>query len=214
MKPLPHILALLSLAAPALHAQAAVTLYTNEAAYTAAVGATRTFIDFAGSGATVAGGSFSSNVGFGSCTNPAAFFSCGVNVFHNGGGITDLGGSAAANGVSAVGWTFSPPPVYAFSFTPGGGQVAALWLYTPSLALQVVDTSAATNFIGLVSDAPLFRVIGQNGTVPTGNDRYFVDNFRINEALAPIPEPASWALMLAGCGLLGAAVRRKVGQQG
>ena len=90
----------------ALQAQAVVTLYTGEATYLAAVGATTTYVDFAGTPATtVSGASFTSAVTFGSC--PTGLASCGTQVFHNSNAITDLGGSPAPNGVAAVGGSFA-----------------------------------------------------------------------------------------------------------
>ena len=61
---------------------ASFTLYTSEAAYLAAVGATRAYTDFAGApGANVSGGSFLPGVvTFGSCTDPANPGTCGTTV--------------------------------------------------------------------------------------------------------------------------------------
>jgi hypothetical protein len=45
---------------------------------------------------------------------------------------------------------------------------------------------------------------------PTGNDFFLPAVF--NGFAAPVPEPASWAMMVAGFGLAGAAMRRRNGQ--
>lgn len=201
---------LTALAAIATPSHAAVTLYTDEAAYLAAVGATSTYLDFAGSpGAVVGGGSFSSAVTFGSCTDNAHAASCSTQVLHNSDGITDLGGSGR-NHVGSVAWRFNASDVFAFGFHYVSGAIASLALVEPmTLALALVDTSAAHGFIGLVSDTALYGAIGVNGVFPgIGNDRYFVDDFRIN-ARAAVPEPASLALVSLALLAAGVARRRK-----
>lgn len=193
-----------------LPAQAAVTLYTTEASYLAAVGATRTYIDFAGSpGATVSGGSFSPDVTFGSCTDNTQPGTCGTQVLHNSDAITDLGGSAAPNGVASLAWRFNLPDVQAFAFHYVSGGIASVALVDIALNLDLIDTSSATGFIGLVSDSNFYGAIGVNAVFAggIGNDRYFIDDFRINRP-GSVPEPASWAL--AGLALaVAASVRRR-----
>jgi hypothetical protein len=181
----------------ALPSQAGVILYTDEAAYLAAVGATRTYVDFAGSpAATVGGGSFTPDVTFGSCSDSGDPGSCGTSVFHNSNAITDLGGSAANNGVASLGFRFNLPDVYAFGFNYISGGIGAVNLVATSLALTPIDTSGADGFIGLVSDTPFYGGIAVNAVFPNdvGNDRYFIDDFRINDA-GSVPEPASLALL-------------------
>ena len=179
-------------------AQAAPIVYTDEAAYLAAVGATQTYFDFAGSpGAIVSGASFSPSVTFGSCTDSSAPGSCGTQVFHNSGGITDLGGSAAPNGVASVAWRFNINDVFAFAFNYVSGEIDAVNLVDAALNLTHINTSNASGFIGLVNDVAFFGAIAVNGVFAggVGNDRYFIDDFRINAAAAKVPEPPSLALV-------------------
>lgn len=190
---------------------APVTVYTDETAYLAAVGATRTYIDFAGSpAANVSGAIFSPDVTFGSCTDNASAGTCGTTVFHNSDGITDVGGSAAPNGVASVAWRFNLPDIFAFGFNYASGQINGINLVATDLGLTFIDTSTASGFIGLVSDAAFYGAIAVNAVFTGGgNDRYFIDDFRIN-AQNNVPEPAS--LSLAGLGLIllaGIARRRR-----
>lgn len=177
-------------------AQAAATLYTSQAAYLAAVGATSTYIDFAGSPAlTVNGGSFSPAITFGTCDLGLA--SCSSSVFHNSDGITDTGGVAAPNLVAAVGGYFSDP-VYAFGFNYISGGMGSIELNGSTI---VPVGSSTSGFVGIVSTDPIDGFVGLNYVFPTtgGRDRYFIDDFYIN----PVPEPGVWAMLLAGLGLLG-----------
>lgn len=204
----------LTLLAAGTAAQAGVTLYTNEAAYLAAVGATRAYTDFAGSpAATVSGGSFLAEVTFGSCTDSADPVSCGSNVLHNSDAITDLGGSAANNGVASLAWRFDLPDVFAFGFHYVSGAIQAVGLVDAALNVDLIDTTAASGFIGLVSDVAFYGGIGINGVFPNniGNDRYFIDDFRIN---GTVPEPGGAALAVLALAAASLASRRAAAVKG
>jgi hypothetical protein len=202
----------LALLIATFQSQAAVILYTNELSYLAAVGATRTYIDFAGSpNATVSGSTFSGDVTFGSCTDSASAGSCGTQVLHASDGITDLGGSSASNGVASVAWRFNLLDVLAFAFNYESGAIDSLNLVDTSLNLTALDTTSASGFIGLVSDAPFYGAIAVNAVTPgVGNDRYFIADFRINEP-GSVPEPGALALVIAAFAAATLALRRRTG---
>ena len=58
----------------------------------------------------------------------------------------------------------------------------------------------------------LLLVFNSNATLPTSTANYFVQAFsdsQYDETFLPgVPEPATWAMMVAGFGLVGTAVRR------
>lgn len=180
-------------------AQAATSLYLNEADYLAAVGPTLAYTDFAGSpGQVVSGAGFLPEVAFVACG-----VSCDINVFHASDAITDVGGSNAPNGVGSLGGFFFAP-VSAFAFHYVSGAIASVVLADGS----ILDTSAATGFIGIVGNPPHTGFLAINAVFPAtgGNDRYFLDDFRIN---APVPEPSSWLMLAAGGLLLTQRLRRR-----
>lgn len=191
--------------ASALPAQAGYTVFYDETSYLSAVGATRGYTDFAGSpGLEVSGGSFLPGVVFGSCVAPDSS-ACTNTVLHNSDGITDIGNGTAANGVGSIAWRFDLADVQAFAFHFVSGAIESLnFVDRTTLALENVGTPGATGFIGIVSTEAIFGAIAVNGTFPgIGLDRYFLDDFRINEAGGTVPVPATAALVALG--LLAAA---------
>ena len=56
----------------------------------------------------------------------------------------------------------------------------------------------------------LADTVGQYRAIPqTGDGNDYAGNFRFTSAVGGVPEPASWALMLGGFGMAGAAIRRR-----
>jgi hypothetical protein len=203
------------LASAAGASQAAFTLYTDEAAYLAAVGATLEYLDFNPSppgGAVVGGFSFSPNTSFFTCTDPVVP-ACDPTVVHNSNAITDIGGSSAPNGVAALGAATILAGVRGVAFNYISGGIASVNLFdSASTLIDSVDTSSARGFIGLVSDAPLLGGLGLTAVNAVfagniGNDRYFFDDFRIN---GTVPEPATYGLLALGlAGIAGITRRRR-----
>lgn len=46
-------------------------------------------------------------------------------------------------------------------------------------------------------------------TLTTGSNSFEVDNLAVSDQLAAVPEPATWAMMLTGFGLVGLSARRR-----
>lgn len=113
---------------------------------------------------------------------------------------------------SAATFTFAKP-TYSFGFFTTGIQTSL----TATLSVTQADGSAQTfnlplnvnggvSFFGLVDTAGFTSVSILNVGVPGSGDAWGVDDVSYNLA---VPEPASWALLLGGFGLLGGAVRRR-----
>ena len=66
------------------------------------------------------------------------------------------------------------------------------------------NTSGGTSLIS-------FPAIGNIVTITTSDPNYdfFIDNIGFNQATPSVPEPATWAMMLAGLGLVGHALRKR-----
>jgi hypothetical protein len=91
------------------------------------------------------------------------------------------------------------------NFTTSIGTAVALadsnWhLYTPTL----IPTTSA------VDTAITFRIYGSGGSSAAGGN-FRLDDITLTYTLLSVPEPSTWAMMIAGAGLLGAGqwLRRK-----
>ncbi|MFD1610841.1 PEPxxWA-CTERM sorting domain-containing protein [Sphingomonas tabacisoli] len=90
---------------------------------------------------------------------------------------------------------------------------------TGSLFLQIFDHPADV----ITQPGTTYQLTGAwqtitvNPSVPgflfrlttTDGSRFSADNFVFGASVAPVPEPASWALMIAGFGLAGSVTRRR-----
>lgn len=206
MQSLLRCLFVLALVALQPLAQAGVVLYTSEAAYLSAVGPTQAYVDFAGdAGLPVSGTGFSSDVYFGTCTDPALTTSCTTVVQQLGDAITDAGGAASSSGVGSLVWRINRGDIHAVGFNYRSGTLSQITLVDLMIDLRALDTAAASGFVGLVSDAPLFGGILLTPLSEAGRDRLFLDDFRLNELPDPsvrtVPEPAGPALAMLALGL-------------
>lgn len=95
----------------------------------------------------------------------------------------------------------SPTGVFIYRFTNAPGSlvvtgIGPLAAGNPNASLSFTQT--------LVLDAGEFYGFGVN---PAGN--YFNDSTGVNFTVTAVPEPAAWAMMIAGFGLTGAMLRRR-----
>jgi hypothetical protein len=70
----------------------------------------------------------------------------------------------------------------------------------------------ALGFFGLTSDLGIKSIaFGPNGGQSTTGGSFGIDNLTIGSGsgVAAVPEPASWALMISGFGLIGGTMRRR-----
>ena len=70
-----------------------------------------------------------------------------------------------------------------------------------------VNTGGGDTFAGFISTVPVGRMEFEGAT---GDGWNHYDDFQASWTLA-VPEPQSYALLLAGFGLLGFAARRRIG---
>ena len=205
--------------AMASSAQAAVVTYigadnnvgnlaqmTNSSAAAAAfdaVTAGATLVDFESAlpaSLSIAGGSITNNSGCGAL--------CGFNTTSGGQNFLSLfGGSATFNFTSAVN---------AFGFFVSGLQTNLVGQQTVTFSdgsQQVINFPSAVQggnggggaFIGFTDFGKSILSV----TVNVSNDIVAIDDLRFGNIGAPVPEPATWAMMIAGLGAVGYAMRRR-----
>lgn len=97
-----------------------------------------------------------------------------------------------------------------WDLTPGGaGQGLQLFLGGQSVTPQIANTFSG-GFFGVVSTTSFNVVTVRSGNFPGVAETHNVDNVVFTSA---VPEPESYALMLAGLGLMGAIARRRKAKQ-
>lgn len=102
-------------------------------------------------------------------------------------------------------------------YNPWGNRTVTLAAYTGTNGTgTMLGTASALQynfqlynkyFMGLASDTPNIGSVVFTNPHPFYGDGIFLDSMRM--ALAPVPEPGTWALTVAGLGLLGWAARRR-----
>lgn len=109
-------------------------------------------------------------------------------------GVNNPGGVLIVNGRSLAGGTI------AMNLGFGARNV-----YTPGVFFDTFDLSAAAGDLSGGANGQF--AVGGNGM---GSNYYFrIATIAMAAAPAGVPEPASWALLIAGFGLVGAAMRRR-----
>jgi hypothetical protein len=142
-------------------------------------------------------------------------------------GVNDstLGGLYGFNvtpgGTNWLGFPDFETSIIEISFTRPTHSVGA-WItgvqtqFTASIEVELVDGTmenffvplnddGGAQFFGLVADALPFTKVIVRQTSPGAVDFFGVDDISYNV----VPEPGTWAMMIAGFGLVGAAVRRR-----
>jgi hypothetical protein len=151
---------------------------------------------------------------------------------------TDFGGTPwAITGLDAQTGTYSATNIgnreirQNFAGVAGSSiTVASLWIrhpdfvdYAPAAITYFYDDMTSNEFLVESTDSQWekFNILAQlnksktligfsvYGYTDIGVNRTFIDNIVIDTTPAAIPEPASWAMLIAGFGLVGGAVRRR-----
>jgi hypothetical protein len=122
----------------------------------------------------------------------------------------------------AFGIGFAPPPsvggiphVVTETFEPPvfGSYHLSTVFQEGQISLTVTNLTTLASYASGIVAVQDFHLASMNylvlaGVTTTGEPAW-IDNVQISTTLAPIPEPETYAMMLAGLGLLGVAARRK-----
>lgn len=129
---------------------------------------------------------------------------------------TDLGLSTLDSQVSAPGDSFNFGAVSAgdtlvFYIDVNGGEFR--WHSTPALNSDLANHVWSTDYAGGDFGIPAGRFVTFEDLPADGTDFNYEDlGFvftNVDAVVTPVPEPAAWALMVAGFGVVGAAMRRR-----
>ncbi len=203
-------------------ASAATTVYTSRASFAAVAGDTmvETFNSFRGQNdfrtTPINLGAFSlagfGNQGDRNRIDPAPTFAFAsingtalVNAFTAGVGATQFAGGPGGFEIRFN----APIRAFGADFAGFGGAGATQILAGGNTLSFPAQGLFDKGFFGFTSDTA-FSTIRFQGVAGQG-DGFFFDNatFSTPSVVAAVPEPASWALMIAGFGLVGGAVRRR-----
>jgi hypothetical protein len=105
-------------------------------------------------------------------------------------------------------------PTYNLTLTFDSGQTLT-GAYTPltNTFLGGGNTITEGNTTYSLTEFSYRRFLGDtvqpNVATPGGDGNDYNGNFRINAVTAAVPEPAAWAMMIGGFGMIGAAARRR-----
>jgi hypothetical protein len=130
---------------------------------------------------------------------------CGYNTTPGGVGLLSLYGGEA---------TFSfADPILAFGAYFSGAQIDGVTLTFDDGEVRTIDVPGhyGIDFVGFSDPAKAISQVKLN----IGNDIMAVDDLRFTTAATSaggVPEPATWAMMIAGLGLVGASLRRRQGR--
>ena len=202
-------------AALASPSQAAITIYTSQAAFLAAVTSpgVDTFTGFSVTSSTPSpivrtAGSY----GYTGTVSTTSFFGAGTtaNPWLSTNTATDtMTFSSFTGGVRAFGGNFFGSDITgAFA----SGSITLTATDASGTVTQTITGATTSSFLGFVSTGPLLSATVTSVQPAAGFLWPTVDNLTLAGAATPtpgVPEPATWAMMIVGFGLVGAAMRRR-----
>ena len=202
--PLAKALSLAALLCAAASSQAAITIYTNQADFLAAVSAPGydsyddLTVDLYGTTLDRTAGAYAYQAYaagglYGAGTDPDHWLSTNLSldpiVFQNfTGGVTAFGGNFFGSDISG-------------GYIPNGNLV--LSAEDGSTVTYALNGATQASFLGFVSDTALSSV-----TLSTDGGAYWPT---ANNVVLAVPEPASYGMLLAGLGCVGLVARRRRG---
>ena len=146
-------------------------------------------------------------------------------LFLNGGVGALRGGVGTWNGTAAWGSGFgSPTNLYlsadvpsmmagAYTFAPNVAVTAGSLYVAYLTAFNVAGANATTTMPLGTAASGLNYFVWNNNSDPVGNGSwnyaFNTGNVQFSATFAAIPEPQSWAMLIAGFGLVGASMRRR-----
>lgn len=201
-------------AALASPSQAAITIYTSQAAFLAAVTTpgVDTFETLSITGSTPSPITRTAGTyGYTASASTSSFFGAGTNADHwlSTNLATDsITFSSFTGGVRALGGLFFGSDI---SGLFAAGSVTLTATDASGSVTQTITNATTSSFLGFVSTGPLTSVT-ISAVQPATPLWPTVNNLTLAGAATPtpgVPEPATWAMMIVGFGLVGAAMRRR-----
>lgn len=118
-----------------------------------------------------------------------------------------IGAGAGQTKPFGVTLTFATPYLY----TPSQGLLVFDWFVPQQAPFGTFDFVQGANPFAVDATTPAFRLFDQNAAATTGSIQSFapVARFDVSAVTAPVPEPAIWAMMIVGFGLVGGAMRTR-----
>jgi hypothetical protein len=187
---------------------------------------TKAYIALAAVGIALAPAAASAtDIDFGAVTSAASYVESGYR-FTSSGGLFNLDGALAHGGTGPAA-KITVSRVDGGLFTIGSidvaSQVGMMFAGNMDALFDfVLASGSVTSDYRVIDlgDTPTFTTIADFGTTQfrsfsiysdrnSGTGQIKIDNLRVDAVGAPVPEPATWALMIAGFGAVGAAMRRR-----